>query len=130
MSAAAKVARDHSVTLCALEVLQLITDQLDQHGGADLDDILAVLQFLREIAHPGLHHTEKLLLPLLEFEMTAGERTRVDSALQRYRRTNGLLDELERCCKEGRFQEFAVTARSYTTAFGDLVFEEHLFLQT
>lgn len=126
---AAKLAYDRWATLCALEVLQLIADRVERHGAADAEDVESVLLFLREIAHSCLDNTEKrLLVPLLDIEIGILERNRLGAALENCRRFAGLLDEIERSHREGRGGDFVTTSQSYTTAFGDLIFEEERFL--
>src|SRR5262245_54542284 len=124
-----KFARDRMATLCALEVLELIADQVEKHGDADLEDISAVLLFMRDIAHPCLDNTKTwLLLPFLQAEIEASERNRVGAVLQNHDRLRGLLDELERCLRASLLDEFVNHCRTYTTVFGDLIYEEDCVL--
>jgi hemerythrin-like domain-containing protein len=124
-----KFARDRMATLCALEVLKLIADQVEKHGNVDLEDINAVLLFMRDIAHPCLDNTKTwLLLPFLQAEIEASQRNRVGAVLQNHDRLCGLLDELERCLRASLLDEFVTNCRTYTTVFGDLIYEEDCVL--
>ena len=126
----AKLTYDRWATLCALEVLTLIANQVEKHGNADAHDVESVLLFLREIGHSCLDNTEKrLLLPLLDIEIEMIERTRLGLTLEHCRRLPGLLTEVERCHHEGRSTDFVAGSNSYATTFGDLIFEEERLLR-
>src|SRR5262245_48554347 len=123
--------RDRTVTLCALEVLNLIADRVELHGTADSEDITSVLQYFRNIAHACLGNTEKhLLLPYTAAEINAVARDRVGTRLENHRQADGLLNELEQRFLEGKFEEFVAASRRYVNVLGHLMAEERHFFPT
>jgi hypothetical protein len=116
-------------TFSALEILKLIADHMENHGAAEAEDIDAVLGFLRDVAHPCVENTKtSLLMPLLDGGIGLRERTRIAAVLENCSRVAGLLEEVERSHQNGRLPEFVTASRTYTTAFGNLLYEEDSFL--
>lgn len=99
MQATAARAREHQVVYCGLEVLRLIGERVESRDEVDREDLLAVLAFMRDVAHKCLDNTEEIL-----------RFASMDQRLANHGRARSLFDELTRV--DG--VDFAAACRQYT----------------
>src|SRR5262245_28593554 len=96
MRTAISVWRDHQNILCGLEILRLMREQIENRQEVDRGDIQAVLDFMREVAHPCLDNAENLLRPALAKLESAEQSQFVNATLSYHEQVRLLFGEMTR----------------------------------
>jgi hypothetical protein len=115
MRAAVSRAREHQVVLCGLEVLRLIGDRMEDRSEIDRQDLVVVLNFMREVAHRCLENTEEIL-----------RFASMEQHIARHNRAKSLFEELV----QADASTFAPTCHLYTDLLAHSIFDDRRCLST
>ena len=109
MPATPSRAREHQVVFCGLEVLRLIGERMEKRDDVDTQDLLLVLQFMRDVAHRCLENTEDIL-----------RFAAMDVSLANHQRARTLFEQLSGASVD----DFASLCRAYTNILAATIFED------
>ena len=109
MPATPSRAREHQVVFCGLEVLRLIGERMEKRDDVDTQDLLLVLQFMRDVAHRCLENTEDIL-----------RFAAMDVSLANHQRARTLFEQLSGASVD----DFASLCRAYTNILAASIFED------
>ena len=118
---------DHQLILECLEVLRLIVDRLETDEFVDPEDIVTVLEFMRDVGCECLDRTEKLLLrPALSRAKHKDHVKRLKTAMARHHTVRPLFDDA--AAEVTSRKHFVLHAHLLTKVVGDLILEEDQWL--
>ena len=109
MPATPSRAREHQVVFCGLEVLRLIGERMEKRDDVDTQDLLLVLQFMRDVAHRCLENTEDIL-----------RFAAMDVSLANHQQARTLFEQLSGASVD----DFASLCRAYTNILAASIFED------
>jgi hemerythrin-like domain-containing protein len=118
------VSREHQIILCGLEILRLMRERMESRHDVDLQDVAAILDFMREVAHRCLDNTERLLRPALSRPTSADQSAWIDSALCCHDQLRTLFAEMEGVASPGTIEAFLSASGSYTSELEKAIVQE------
>ena len=118
------VSREHQIILCGLEILRLMRERMENRHDVDLQDVAAILDFMRDVAHPCLENTEKLLRPALARRTSTNEGVWIDSALCCHDQLRSLFTEMEVVAGSATIEAFFSASGTYTSELEKVIVQE------
>lgn len=128
MPASISMSHDRQIIFCGLEILRLMREQIENRQEIDRKDIQAVLDFMRDVAHPCLDNAETLLRPARTETDAAEQSQAIDAALSRHADVRALFVEMTRAADPSAAEEFAAISSRYSDYLAGLLAEERRLL--
>jgi hemerythrin-like domain-containing protein len=120
---------DHEIVLDALQVLKTITSEAREAGTANWDDVLVLLDFLREFAD-GSHHVKEecIFFPALVQAGMPLRNGRLYVMSTEHRRSRAFAAAMREAASSRRLDKFVAAAERYGCLSAEHIEKEHSIL--